>query len=253
MSNIDKDVAAMLSSLKKLDNAAAQRLSENRIYTGKPGVYGVSNTDAYIGDDIPEPTDAELRSLEDSGEVDAALAAAKSCCDDGDSNTYAFSLNESDGVDADPDQIMQLAARYKAGEITYDEFKSEMETLEYTDYSMRQGEMGNPDMRDDWAYQDSVRRGDWAGSDEYDDDEYDDEEADEAEFLEAVSKSQIPAVHRKASGDKDWKLTQKDLDDEEESKISSQRGLDKLQRDTGVKEAADPEVIAWMERLSRLG
>ena len=223
MSNIDKDVAAMLSSLKKLDSAAAQRLSENRIYTGKPGVYGVSNTDAYIGDDIPEPTDDELRSLEDSGEVDAALAAANGCCDDGD--TYAFSLNECDGVDAD--LIQDLVAKYRAGEISYSEFK---DALEHAEAAMGEDQPDGGDL-------DAVAFGD----------------EDEAEFLEAVSKSQIPAVQRKASGDKDWKLTQKDLDDEEESKISSQRGLDKLQRDTGVKEAADPEVIAWMERLSRLG
>lgn len=178
---------------------------------------------------------------------------------------------------ADPDQIMQLAARYKAGEITYDEFKSEMETLEYTDYSMRQGEMGNPDMRDDWAYQDSVRRGDWAGSDEYDDDEYDDEEdeifedelsgisindeeADEDEIRETVNKSQIPAVQRKQSGDPDWKLTQKDLEKEEEKNISSTRGLAAQQVRTGVKEEeeteqtgqADPEIMEWMQRFNKL-
>ena len=162
---------------------------------------------------------------------------------------------------ADPDQIMQLAARYKAGEITYDEFKSEMETLEYTDYSMRQGEMGNPDMRDDWA-----------GSDEYDDEEdeifedelsgisINDEEADEDEIRETVNKSQIPAVQRKQSGDPDWKLTQKDLEKEEEKNISSTRGLAAQQVRTGVKEEeeteqtgqADPEIMEWMQRFNKL-
>jgi len=69
---------------------------------------------------------------------------------------------------------------------------------------------------------------------------------------EAVDKSKVPAYQRKASGDKDWKVTQSDLDKEEEKNISSKRGLEKLKKDTGiksVKENADPTITNWLKRL----
>ena len=67
-------------------------------------------------------------------------------------------------------------------------------------------------------------------------------------------------MQRKQSGDPDWKLTQKDLEKEEEKNISSTRGLAAQQVRTGVKEEeeteqtgqADPEIMEWMQRFNKL-
>ena len=56
-----------------------------------------------------------------------------------------------ESFDADPDEVVKLAQDLKTGLIDYEEFKNKLADLEYTEYSMRQGEMGNPDMRDDKA------------------------------------------------------------------------------------------------------
>jgi hypothetical protein len=59
---------------------------------------------------------------------------------------------------------------------------------------------------------------------------------------EDVDKSKIPAAQRKAQGG-DWKVSKDDLDDEEAKKSSSKAGLEKLKKDTGVKEAAKPDFL----------
>lgn len=58
------------------------------------------------------------------------------------------------------------------------------------------------------------------------------EEVTEGPFIddameEGVNKVDVPAYKRKASGDKDWKVTQKDLDADDEKKISHSRALAK--------------------------
>jgi len=64
------------------------------------------------------------------------------------------------------------------------------------------------------------------------------EEVTEGPFEDAMeegaNKVDIPAYKRKASGDKDWKVTQKDLDAADEKNISSRAGLQKLKRDLKV-------------------
>lgn len=54
--------------------------------------------------------------------------------------------------EVDSDEVRELANKLSAGEITYDEFKDQLDSLEHTDYSMRQGEMGNPDRQEQLAW-----------------------------------------------------------------------------------------------------
>ena len=222
MSKVDKDVAAMLQGLNKIDNANKKRLMENGYFTSNISNYGKSTADEdhfYTGDDIPDPTDAELRDLEASGEVDAAVAACHDQEFDAPEDEFSFRINE--GVD--PETLHQLVSRYESGEISYAVFKQELEQAE---------QCCDSDMSSNACDNDFDR--------------------DEAEFLEAVSKSQVPAVQRKNTGKDDWRLTQQDLDDEESEKLSSNRGLEKTKQDLDIKETADPDVLAWMKRLSRV-
>lgn len=73
---------------------------------------------------------------------------------------------------------------------------------------------------------------------------------------EGAKKVDIPAVQRKekSKGGDDWKVTQADLDKDDEKNLSSKRGLDKAKKDAGITESApDQEVIEWMQRFSKLG
>lgn len=55
---------------------------------------------------------------------------------------------------------------------------------------------------------------------------------------EGAKKVDIPAVQRKekAKGGDDWKVTQADLDKDDEKNLSSKRGLDKAKKDAGITE-----------------
>lgn len=75
------------------------------------------------------------------------------------------------------DDIEMLNMKYKAGMITYDQFRAELDGLEQTDYSMRQGEMGNPD-RYDYIRSSDDDDHDYGNS--LDDEEYGDEEFEES-------------------------------------------------------------------------
>lgn len=59
----------------------------------------------------------------------------------------------------------------------------------------------------------------------------------EDEMEEGVNKVDVPAYKRKASGDKDWKVTQKDLDADNEKNVSSRAGLAKRKKELGMSEA----------------
>jgi hypothetical protein len=55
------------------------------------------------------------------------------------------------------DELQDLVDRYKTGDLDFDELRDQLDSIERTDYSMRQGEMGNPELRgqlekddDDW-------------------------------------------------------------------------------------------------------
>lgn len=84
-----------------------------------------------------------------------------------------------------PDDIEGLLQQLKSGEIDYDEFRSKLDSFEQTDYSMRQGEMGNPNARDDMQY--NRPGGDREEWDQYDREEWDqyDREEDEYEYEES--------------------------------------------------------------------
>lgn len=69
----------------------------------------------------------------------------------------------------DPKRIRELADKLENGEITYDEFRSALDKDEYTDYSMRQGEMGNPDARSDLAW--GREKDEWDQEDQYNDEQ----------------------------------------------------------------------------------
>ena len=79
-------------------------------------------------------------------------------------------------------------------------------------------------------------------------------EAD-AELEEGANKKDVPAFLRKASGKEDWKTSKKDLDKEDEDKMSSKAGLEKAKKEKGITESeeADQEVLEWMTRFSKLG
>ena len=53
---------------------------------------------------------------------------------------------------------------------------------------------------------------------------------------DAPNKVDVPAYKRKASGDKDWKVTQKDLDSDNEKNMSSRAGLAKRKKELGMDE-----------------
>jgi len=72
----------------------------------------------------------------------------------------------------DPADVHKLSHMYAAGEIDIDELKDRIDSLAHTDYTMRQGEMGNPDMRDDMAW--GRERGEWDELDALDHEEEDD-------------------------------------------------------------------------------
>lgn len=84
------------------------------------------------------------------------------------------------GENVSSDSVSELAAKLASGELTYAEFRDELDSLEQTDYSMRQGEMGNPDFRDDQNWE--KERSEWELDDDFNTDEYDiDENTDESE------------------------------------------------------------------------
>lgn len=89
----------------------------------------------------------------------------------------------------DPHDIEDLAKKFSSGEIDYDEFKSSLESLEYTDHSMRQGEMGHPDMRDDMAW--DKERKEWDDFDSY----HSDEEPDDYEEYEESNRNNSPSLN----------------------------------------------------------
>jgi hypothetical protein len=104
------------------------------------------------------------------------------------------------------DDIEMLNMKYKAGMITYDQFRSELDGLEQTDYSMRQGEMGNPDRQyqmsrdDDYDDFGNSLDGDEYGADDIDDEDHDyanalDDEQLEGEFANSAEDPQRPSVH----------------------------------------------------------
>ena len=74
------------------------------------------------------------------------------------------------------------------------------------------------------------------------------EELDEA----GPAKHEIPAAFRKEKGG-DWKTTKAELDTEADKSPTTKKGLENLKAQKGIKETADPEILAWMNRFSKLG
>jgi len=57
------------------------------------------------------------------------------------------------------------------------------------------------------------------------------------EYEDAVKKVDIPAYQRKASGDKDWKVTSQDLEKDKERTATTPQGMEKRKRELGVESA----------------
>ena len=57
------------------------------------------------------------------------------------------------------------------------------------------------------------------------------------EYEDAVKKVDVPAYQRKASGDKDWKVTQQDLEKDKERSATTLQGMEKRKRELGVESA----------------
>ena len=74
------------------------------------------------------------------------------------------------------------------------------------------------------------------------------EEIDEA----GPAKHEIPAAFRKEKGG-DWKTTTADLEKDANKSPTTKKGLEDLKAKKDIKETADPEILAWMNRFSKLG
>lgn len=224
MSKVDKDVAAMLKNLNKLDRANKTRLMENGIIHRGSSYGGTPGYPEYPGDDIKDPSDEELLAFQNSGIPDRDREDAEQYdvnLDDADE--YAFKLSE--GVDASI--LHDIVSRYERGEISYQELKQEFELAE-------QGCCGASTQETEFSLDAAY--------------------PDEDEFLESVRKKDIPAYQRKASGDKDWRVTQKDLKDDEDEYLSGEtKTKERLKNPKPVHERADADVLDWMKRFSRLG
>ena len=68
---------------------------------------------------------------------------------------------------------------------------------------------------------------------------------------EEVDKSQIPAKQRKDSGDPDWKVTVKDLDNEQDKSPTSSAGLAQLKKDIGVYEETALEAVMRLSNYKK--
>lgn len=76
--------------------------------------------------------------------------------------------------EVDPSDVEALLDKLKNGEIDFPTFRDELDSLEHTDYSMRQGEMGlqgddTPDGNRAWERD----RDEWDAEDQFNTDEYD--------------------------------------------------------------------------------
>lgn len=102
------------------------------------------------------------------------------------------------------DDVELLTMQYKSGQLSYDQFREKLDSLEHTDYSMRQGEMGNPDRQYQMSRDDEDDDfGNSLDGDEFgdiDDNDHDyanalDDEQLEGEFANSAEEPAQPEVH----------------------------------------------------------
>jgi len=99
------------------------------------------------------------------------------------------------------------------------------------------GDMDEADMEDPMAYANDAADAD---AEEYHSREGIEDTTESDDDMYGAKKSDIPAYMRKAKGDDDWKLTQKDLDKESERNISSKEWLRKKSDESlNIKEVAE--------------
>lgn len=210
MENVDKDVAAMLQSLKKYDMLAESVAP----------VLGMKTV-------TMEKSKPDFLDLDKDGDKKEPM---KQAARQADKKTIKENYSTLDLWNMSPKEVIELL---DAGKITHDDFHAYQDLViaggpdegnDYTDYTMRKGEMGDHS-------RDLIP----------------------GKMEEDADKSKIPAALRKSSGKEGWKVTQKDLDKEEEKKISSKKGLEKLNKEHDLKEGADQEVLEWMNRFAKLG
>ena len=142
--------------------------------------------------------------------------------------------------DIHPDMIQELAGRLASGEISYEEFQQEVDSLEQTDYSMRQGEMGlhsgdTAAGHRNWSRDQEQEFGEPDDRDEYD---VSDDDMDE-ESNPQVNKSNVPAVQRRAKNPQgDWKVS---LDDLKIENPSNKEWMDQRAQQVGIKPRTQAE------------
>ena len=182
----------------------------------------------------------------------------------------------------EPATVRPLMDRFNSGEISFEEFRNELDSLEHTDTSMRQGEMGmmgndTPAGHRAW----SREQNDYGNYDNESPEEFGDDDM----FESGPDKKDIPAWKRKEKGG-DWKTSKEDLEKEKDSRMSHSDTLkkgrdaekvkeekdntppwlkdkkddkkedkkdDKKEDKDKVDESADPEVLDWMKRFANLG
>ncbi len=66
------------------------------------------------------------------------------------------------------------------------------------------------------------------------------------------AKHEVPAAFRKEKGG-DWKTSKADLEKDANKSPTTKKGLEDLKAKKDIKETADPEVLEWMSRFSKLG
>jgi hypothetical protein len=87
------------------------------------------------------------------------------------------STNRQLNEEVDPEEIADLLEKFRNGEIDYEEFRNELDSIEHTEYSMRQGELGmqgddTPAGHRAWGREND----DWDQLDDIEDDEEDEED-----------------------------------------------------------------------------
>ena len=112
--------------------------------------------------------------------------------------------------DVDAEDIELLTMQYKSGQLTYDQFREKLDSMDQTDYSMRQGEMGMYDGDTAAGHRHDAFNAENGMDDDFGDDPEEDDFADGAsnesvdndEIVNRPAPKQLPG-YGTAAGDKD--------------------------------------------------
>jgi hypothetical protein len=106
-----------------------------------------------------------------------------------------FIIDSLQTEEIDSDDLDELVKQYKNGDIDIEQLKDKLDSIEYTDYTMRQGELGNPDRWEDRAWNreksswDDMDDG-WPDEEEPDEDDLDNDDDEYGEFPESIEQGE---------------------------------------------------------------